>query len=129
MSFFSDTRETSARDGAYITEVRELCKRHEVSYGTAEDFFRLAPKLAYDEKFRDDFCHLAKSVAQREDGRVTLTRILTIIAIAMGGEGIDAIGTAGAVPVSLVVVFLAGVGGWSENEHDPMPATSESFAM
>ena len=41
-------------------------------------------------------------------------RILTIIALAMGGEGIDAIRTAGAVPVSLIVVFLAGVGGWSD---------------
>jgi TonB family protein len=128
MSFFSDPRETSARYGTYITEFRELCKRHAVSYGTAEDFFRLAPKLAYDERFRDDFCNLAKSVAQREDGRVTLTRILTMIAIAMGGENIDSIGTAGAVPVSLVVVFLASVGGWSENENDPRP-TSESFAM
>ena len=129
MSFFSDTRETSARYGTYITEFRELCKRHEVSYGKAEDFFRLAPKLAYDERFRDDFCHLAKSAAQREEGRLTLTRILTIIAIAMGGEGIEHIGTSGAVPVSLVVVFLAGVGGWSENEHDPRPVTTESFVI
>ena len=34
----------------------------------------------------------------------------------MGGDSVDTMGTAGAVPVSLVVVFLAGVGGWSENE-------------
>ena len=118
MSFFSDTRETSARYGTYIAEFQELCKRHEVSSGTPEDFFRLAPKLAYDERFRADFCQLTKSVAQREEGRLTLTRILTIIAIAMGGEDIDTVGTAGAVPVSLVIVFLAGVGGWSENESD-----------
>ena len=116
MPFFSDTRETSARYGRYIAEFQELCKRHEVSSGTPEDFYRLAPKLAYDEGFRADFCTLARSVAQREEGHLTLTRILTIIAIAMGGESIDMIGTAGAVPVSLVVVFLAGVGGWSENE-------------
>ncbi|WP_211256130.1 hypothetical protein [Edaphobacter aggregans] len=55
-------------------------------------------------------------MAQREGGRFTLTRILTIIAIAMGGETIDTIGTTGAVPVSMVVVFLAGVGGWSDDE-------------
>jgi TonB family protein len=128
MSFFSDTRETSARYGTYVTEFRELCKRHEVSYGTAEDFFRLAPKLAYDGRFRDDFSQLATSVAQREHGRVTLTRILTIIAIAMGGDSVDKMGTAGAVPVSLVVVFLAGVGGWSENEPDPRFATAEYIA-
>ena len=129
MSFFSDTRETSARYGTYITEFRDLCKRYEVSCGTAEDFFRLPPKLAYDERFRDDFCQLAKSIGLRENGRVTLTRILTIIAIAMGGDSVDTIGTAGAVPVSMVVVFLAGVGGWSENEPDPKSATPESIAM
>lgn len=124
MSFFSDTRETSARYGAHIAEFQELCKQHEVSSGTPEDFFRLAPKLAYDEKFRGDFCRLTKSVAQRENGRLTLTRILTIIALAMGGEGIDAIGTAGAVPVSLVVVFLAGVGDWSEKEGEDIAQSS-----
>jgi hypothetical protein len=86
MSFFSDTRATSARYGAHIAEFQELCRQHEVSLITPEDFFRLAPKLAYDEKFRADFCRLAKSVAQREEKRLTLTRILTIIALAMGGE-------------------------------------------
>ena len=131
MSFFSDTRETSARYGAPIAEFQELCRQHEVSSGTPEDFFRLAPKLAYDEKFRADFCRLTKSVAQREEGHLTLTKILTIIALAMGGEGIDTIGTAGAVPVSLVVVFLAGVGGWSDEgnhgvgEPESIPSTDE----
>jgi TonB family protein len=122
MPFFSDTRETSARYGRYITEFQDLCKRHEVSSGTPEDFYRLAPKLAYDERFRADFCTLTRSVAQSEEGHLTLTRILTIIAVAMGGESIDMIGTAGAVPVSLVVVFLAGVGGWSENENSTTAA-------
>jgi hypothetical protein len=55
MPFFSDTRETSARYGRYITEFQDLCKRHEVSSGTPEDFYRLALKLAYDERFRADF--------------------------------------------------------------------------
>lgn len=129
MSFFSDTRETSARYGTYIAEFQELCRLHEVSSGTPEDFFQLAPKLAYDERFRADFCQLTKSVAQREEGRLTLTRILTIIAIAMGGEGINTVGTACTVPVSLVVVFLAGVGGWSEDENDNNAASVSMLAV
>jgi TonB family protein len=129
MSFFSDTRETSARYGTYVAEFQELCKRHELKFGTPEDFFRLAPKLAYDESFRADFCQLTKSVAQREDGHLTLTRILTIIAIAIGGEGIDTVGTAGAVPVSLVVVFLAGIGGWREDESDYIAAQATTLPM
>jgi TonB family protein len=124
MPFFSDTRETSARYGRYIAEFQELCQRHEVSSGTPEDFYRLAHKLAHDERFRADFCTLTRSVAQREAGRLTLTRILTIIAIAMGGQNVDATSTAGAVPVSLVVVFLAGLSNWSEDEN-LVPADSE----
>jgi TonB family protein len=121
MPFFSDTRETLARYGRYIAEFQELCKQHDVGSGTPEEFYRLAPKLAYDEAFRSAFSTLTRSVAQREDGRLTLTRILTIIAIAVAGDTIDTIGTAGAVPVSLVVVFLAGVGGWSEEESSEAP--------
>jgi len=116
MSFFSNARGTSVRYGKYIAEFQELFRKHEVSFGSPEDFFQLAPKLAYDDKFRADFSELTKSIGQREAGRLTLTRILTIIAIAMGGEGIEELGSASAVPVSLVVVFLAGVGGWSETE-------------
>jgi len=116
MSFFSNARGTSVRYGKYIAEFQELFRKHEVSFGSPQDFFQLAPKLAYDDKFRADFSELTKSIGQREEGRLTLTRILTIIAIAMGGEGIEKLGSASAVPISLVVVFLAGVGGWSEAE-------------
>jgi TonB family protein len=116
MSFFSNAQGTSVRYGKYIAEFQELFRKHEVSFGSPQDFFQLAPKLAYDDKFRADFSELTKSIGQREEGRLTLTRILTIIAIAMGGEGIEELGSASAVPISLVVVFLAGVGGWSETE-------------
>ncbi|WP_035349075.1 hypothetical protein [Edaphobacter aggregans] len=61
MPFFSDARETSARYGRYIAEFQELSKRHEVSSGTPEDFYRLAAKLASDERFRADFCTLTRS--------------------------------------------------------------------
>lgn len=125
MSFFSNAHETSERYGSYITEFEKLFRKHQMSFGTPEHFFQLAPKLAYDESFRMDFSWLTKSVAQREEGRLTLTRILTIIAIAMGGMGIEDLGTASAVPISLVVVFLAGVGGWSETEP-PVEVVSQS---
>jgi TonB family protein len=129
MAFFSDTQETAARYGPYIGEFQELCNRHEVSSGTPEDLYRLAPKLACDERFRAEFCNLTKSMAQREGGRLTLTRALTVIAVAMGGESVDAIGTAGAVPVSMIVVFLAGVGGWSEGEEAIVEKADESHGV
>lgn len=122
MSFFSNTQETAGRYGKYIPEFQELFQKHEVSFGTPKDFFRLAPKLAYDEDFRVEFTALVKSVGQREEGRLSLTQMLTIIAIAMGGTEVDEVGSAGAVPTSLVVVFLAEMGGWSEGEAAPAGA-------
>jgi TonB family protein len=118
MSFFADAHETTERFGKYIDEYRELFRKYDVSFGSQEDFFRLTPKLAYDDRFRVDFSELTKNIGQREEGRLTLTRVLTIAAIAIGGEQIEGLGSGSAVSVSLVVVFLAGVGGWSEREMD-----------
>jgi len=115
MAFFSNARETSGRYGGYIAEFQDLFGRHEVKCGKPADFLQLTPKLAYDEQFRVDFTRLTKSVGQREEGRLTLTRILTIIAIASGGYEIESL-EKNAVAISLVVVFLAGVGGWCETE-------------
>src|SRR5947209_9961893 len=127
MSFFSDTKETLARYGSYVAEFQSLCRKHAASCGSPEEFFRLAPKLVSDDQFRDEFSALTKSIAQQEKGRLTLTRMLTIIALAIGGEDIESIGAAGAVPVSLAVVFLAGIGGWAQDQEkisppqEPMP--------
>ena len=127
MSFFSNAQDTSGRYGGYIVEFQELFGRHEVSFGTPKDFLQLAPKLAYDEQFRVDFARLTKSVGQRAEGRLTLTRILTIIAIAMSGPEIESL-EKNAVSISLVVVFLAGVGGWCEAESKSVPARVEQIA-
>src|SRR5947209_17730974 len=121
MSFFSDTKETLARYGSYVAEFQSLCRKHAAAYGSPEEFFRLAPKLVSDDRFRDEFAALTKSVAQQENGQLTLTRMLTIIALAIGGENIEGIGSAGAVPVSLAVVFLAGIGGWAQDQEKISP--------
>jgi len=128
MSFFSNVRETSDRYGRYVAEFKELFRKHEVSFGKAEDFFQLAPKLAYDGAFRTTFAGLTESVRNREDGKLTLARMLTIIAIGMGGPEVETLGTASAVPISLVVVFLAGVGGWSETEPEVVTTAPQQRA-
>lgn len=120
MPFFADAQDTAERYGKYITEFQDLFRTNDVSFGSPEDFFRLAPRLARDETFREGFTSLTKSVATREEGRLTLTRMLTIVAIAMGSQDVARAGDEAAVPVSLVVVFLAGIGGWSEAESSPV---------
>ena len=116
MSFFSDAQETAGRYGKYIPEFQELFRRYDVSFGTPKEFLRLPSKLAYDGDFRVEFSTLTKSVGEREEGRLSLMQMLTIIAIAAGGTEIEEVGSSGAVPISLLVVFLSEIGGWHEEE-------------
>lgn len=118
MAFFSNAQETSGRYGGYIAEFQELFGKYGMKFGKPADFLQLPSKLAYDEKFRSDFTELTKSVAQRDEGRLTVTRMLTIIAVALGGTELEKI-EKNAVSISLVVVYLAGVGGWSKSESEP----------
>lgn len=114
MAFFSDAQETARQYGKHITDFQELFRASEVSFGSPEDFFRLAPMLARDSSFRDEFTAQVKSIQQQEDGQLALTTMLTMVGVASGGTEIAKIGDEGAVPVSLLVVFLAGIGGWEE---------------
>jgi TonB family protein len=111
MAFFSNAQETSGRYGGYIAEFQELFGKREMKSGRPVDFLQLNPKLAHDEGFRREFTALTKSVGQREEGKLTQTRMLTILAIALGGPELEKI-EKNPVSVSLVGVFLAGVGGW-----------------
>ena len=91
MAFFSNAQETYGRYGGYIGEFQEVLGKFEVKFGRPADFLQLAPKLAHDEKFRVEFATLTKSVGQREEGTLTLTRALTIIAISLGGPELEKI--------------------------------------
>ncbi|MEO6981559.1 MAG: energy transducer TonB [Edaphobacter sp.] len=125
MSFFSNTQDTAGRYGKYMAEFQELFRKSGAGFGSPEDFYRLGPKLAYDDSFRAEFVALTRSVAKREEGRLSLSQMLTIVAVSMGGMEIDRVGSAGAVPISLLVVFLSGLGGWSERES-ALVGTGES---
>lgn len=119
MGFFADTQKTATLFGKYITEFEKLYSANGISFGSPEDFFRLPPKLARDESFRDEFTALARSVQKREEERLPLTQMLSIVARATGGEGIEKTGEESTIPASLLVVFLAGLGGWSETDSAP----------
>ena len=124
MSFFSNTKETSDRYATYAGEFHELFQNHALSFGRPENLLQLGPKLEHDEQFCADFSTLAKSVAQREEGRLTLTRMLTIVAVAIGGPEVMSFRTSGTVPV---VTFLKGIGGWSEIEEETEPIAQSKW--
>jgi len=113
MSLFSNAHEVAVRYGRRVDEFHELFRRHGVGFGTAGDFVELGQRLEYQEEFRADFAMLTKSVQMEEEGRLTLRRMVSIVAIAMAGDELGDLRSSDVVPLE---EFLLGVGGWCETE-------------
>jgi TonB family protein len=109
MSAFSNTRGPSERYDAYTEQFRELFHRHGVSYGKTTDFMQLAPKLIRRDEFRVDFSMLMRWIQQREEGRMTVDQMMTLLGSAVSGSKSPGVPTSNLAPL---MVFLSGLGGW-----------------
>lgn len=123
MSIFADTRQTAARFEPYIEAFRVLFRTHAIDFGSIENFIGLEPKLDSDRAFRTDFTSLANAIAAKENGTLSVTEILTIVAVALGGSEVDRNEREIAAPLSALVVFLAGIGGWKTQQSQSPPPT------
>lgn len=114
MAFFSDAELVSLEFGAHVRAFQRLFEFHSLRVGAPQDFLQLGPKLAASEGFRLDFSDLARTVRDRERGRMSAAEMLTIAAVAVGGPGVGEIETELQEAAGTVQVLLAGVGGWRE---------------
>lgn len=121
MSIFADTRQTNARFGHDVEALRLMFQTHGVNFGSAEEFARFEPKLVSDGAFRCNLAALVSTIAAAEKGMLSITEILTIMAIAVGGTDIDQKEREISGPVSTMVIFLAGIGGWKAQQNPSSP--------
>ena len=128
---FCETSEITRRYEEYIGDVTRLLTFHGLKSGAAEDFGLLAAKLEESNAFRVDFSTLIRSVHDREQGKMSADQMLTVIALASGGERlVDGRSPAAGMArtLGLLRMLLAGVGLWSDtNDLDPSqpPAKTE----
>lgn len=116
MSLFLSTHQTSERYETYAEQFRDVFRRHSVSYGRPSDFPQLARKLVRRDAFRTDFSMLLRWIQEREEGHLTVEEMLKIVgAAAAGPRGADI----RAPHVTPLMVFLSGLGGWSEISGAP----------
>jgi len=99
-----------------VEQFHELFRRHGVHFGKSGDLPQLAPKLIRNDAFRVDFSMLARWMQHREEGRLTVDEMVTILGIAMSGPRTTSVNASNVAPL---MVFLSGLGGWSESGLSP----------
>ena len=106
MAFFLDAQETASRFGDYIEEFRAILAANEIKFGSPDNFFAFARSLQSDDLLPGDLSRMVKSIFERENDKVSLRTILTIIAIASGGSAVAEADRDLTKPVNLVLDFL-----------------------
>lgn len=109
MSVITDTKATLERIRGYGNEMKGLLSRHNVQ--NIDDLKRLAK----DPLFLSEVAALWDGILKAEGGKLSLTLILSTIAVSMGGVGIAAGG--GAIGLPLLVI-LAPAGYFAGQEFD-----------
>jgi hypothetical protein len=109
MGILKDTKASLERIPSHANQIKSLLSRHEVH--SIDDLKR----VAQDSSFKNEVAALWDGVLKAEGGKITLTILLSTIALAMGGVGIAAGG--GAIGLPLLAI-LAPVGYFSGQELD-----------
>lgn len=109
MGILKDTQASIERIRRYGDQMKSLLSRYGVH--SIDDLKR----AAQDSAFKSELAALWAGIPEAEGGKISLTILLTTIAIAMGGVGIAAGG--GAIGLPLLVI-LAPVGYFTGQELD-----------
>ena len=109
MSIITDTKASFERIRGYGNQMKSLLSRHEIR--SVEDLKRVAK----DSYFQNEVTALWDGILKAEGGKLSLTLILSTIAVAMGGVGIAAGG--GAIGLPLLII-LAPAGYFAGQELD-----------
>jgi hypothetical protein len=111
MGIKTDTKASFERIHGYANQIKSLLSRHEVR---SIDDLKHAAK---DSSFKCEVAALWENILRAEGGKMTLTLILSTIAIAMGGVGIAAGGGAIGLPL-LAILAPAGYFGGQELDSE-----------
>jgi hypothetical protein len=105
MGILKDTKATLERIRGYGNQMTDLLSRHQVH--SIDDLKRVSK----DTTFKSDVAALWDAVLTAEGGKLSLTLILSTIAIAMGGVGVAAGGGAIGVPLLMILAPVGHFGG------------------
>lgn len=116
MTFLANPHEVSFRFGDYIDEFQAILATNNIKHGAPDNFSTFARRLQSDELLSADLDRMVRSIIQRESGNVSLRTILTIIAIASGGDTIAEPDRDLSKPMQLVIDIMIASGGCSPDD-------------
>ncbi|HEY6414137.1 MAG TPA: TonB family protein [Edaphobacter sp.] len=116
MTLLANPHEVSFRFGDYIEEFQAILATNNINYGSPDNFSTFARRLYSDDLLSADLDRMVRSVILRESGNVSLRTILTIIAIATGGEALAKPDRDLTKPMQLVIDAMITSGGYSTDD-------------
>jgi TonB family protein len=116
MTLHVSPEEISARFGDYIEEFQAILTTNGIKYGSPDNFSSFARRLYSDDLLSADLDRMVRSIILREDGNISLRTVLTIIAIATGGNAVAEPHRDLSQPQQLVINALVNSGGYGPSD-------------
>ncbi len=105
MGIIKDTKASLERIPNYASQIKNLLLRHGIHNG--DDLKRVAK----DPSFRCEVTALWEDILKSEGGKLTGTLVFSTIALALGGVGIAAGGSAIGLPLLVILAPAGFIGG------------------
>lgn len=121
MGIIADTRASVDRIPEYAKQMKAILSRHGV-HGVDD-----LKRVAKDPFFRSEIAALWNSILTTEGGKLSLTVILSTVALAMGGVGIAAGGGAIGLPLLLILGPVGYFGGQELDSEGYTKAAVDKF--
>ncbi len=118
MSLFSNPQEVSFRFGDYIEEFQAILSANDIKHGSPDNFSTFTRRLYSDDLLAADLDRMVRSIILRESGNISLRTILSIIAIATGGDEVAEPTRDLSQPWQLLIYALIRSGGCSPTDPD-----------
>jgi hypothetical protein len=117
VSLARDIEQTYERFGVYIDQLTSVMTKYGVS-GTGWRSYRKLVDVLRNKQAREEIGSLLKAVAAFDGGKLGMSAVGLVIAIAIGGVGVAALGTAFGLSSAFVAALGALGGGLIGNEID-----------
>jgi len=105
--------------GPYLNELREFLTSYGLRYGSPDDLLPVTARLRAHGSFPGDLGLVLRSILFRERGSISRTRLLEIVAVAIGGPRMERPPQQSWRPLSQLFAFITQV------RRRPLQATSE----
>src|ERR1019366_1125685 len=101
----------AVRHAAYIEELHAFLDTYGIPYGSPDNIFPVAERLRFPGPFAGDLSLVIRAILFSEGGSMPRAQLLQVLALAIGGPGMEHAPKESAQPLRQIFAFLAAVRG------------------